>query len=1005
LLTPRTKVKASFGIALVLLVGVGFFQLRLTSRSIDDFRWVEHTHTVITAMQSVDMACEGIQLEVENLFSGFAPATIESLDRAIGTSHQRIAALRNLISDNSQQTARLDRFVTALQARLPALRSMAVVATNGRDAASTHAEISRASADLRQVTRNAIDALEAQENVLLGIRSARREVSLRINRLLMRVVFAGALLMGVFGFTVGWRELGRREAAEQSLRQTATRLTSVLESTLDCVLACDGDFQVIYVNQRASKVLGNVVSKHLITAFPETNPIFLHHFRETVEQRQNTRFEAFHSGLGAWLDVSCYPTPGGLSIYFRDITTQKRLEERHHRIQALLEETQRMAEIGSWEIDADRRVTWSQSMYRIFQRDPALGFPAMEEFLNLVAAPQDRERLRLAYTDPQFEPRTGVYELELDLPTGQDRHLLTVAESFVVQTADGTARTGMRGFVQDVTAIRRNEIALKAQSVELAAARDAAEAGGRAKGAFLATMSHEIRTPLNGVIGMTELLQDTSLSTEQSEYVSTIRKSGEALLAIINDILDFSKIEAGKLDLEDAEFPLFTVIEECVEIVAPEAHRKGLELILPSPSGSRTHVRGDQSRLRQVLLNLLSNAIKFTHHGEVVVTVEMQDSNFESGLIRFAVRDTGVGIPMEMQTRLFQAFSQADSSTTRRFGGTGLGLAISKRLVELMGGEIGVRSEPGMGSTFWFTVRFGMPKEIARSLQQLSGKRILVVDDNETNRRVLQLQLERNGCEVRAVESAFEAIATLTVFSQSGRNFDAILSDLRMPGTDGLTLANSIRSISAFSDIPILILSSHVDRGQSANAAVSEVLLKPVRESHILRSLERLLEACGKSETKAGVVDRSSAPAVVNLGSGRGNILLAEDNLVNQRVATLLLKNLGYAIDVVANGREALDAVKVRRYDVILMDCQMPEMDGYDATRAIRGTLPGSKIPIIALTANALQDEKEKCIAAGMNDYLAKPINREALAMKLAEWMPLPDSAKDSRIVAGAAML
>jgi signal transduction histidine kinase/DNA-binding response OmpR family regulator/streptogramin lyase len=535
---------------------------------------------------------------------------------------------------------------------------------------------------------------------------------------------------------------------------------------------------------------------------------------------------------------------------------------------------------------------------------------------------------------------------------------------------------------------------VRERTFDLNESRDAAEAASRGTSNFLATMSHEIRTPLNGVIGMTGILLDTALTAEQKEYVSTVQSSGEALLVIINDVLDFSKIEAGKLELEEIDFELFTMIEECIEIVATGAHRKGLELILPVPSGTQTLVRGDPNRVRQILLNLLSNAIKFTAEGEVAVTVEIQapvegvpESSNDAELVRFEVRDTGAGISKETQARLFHAFSQADSSTTRKFGGTGLGLTISRRLVKLMGGEIGVISEPGKGSTFWFTARLGKPLNPVPLQPVLTGMRILVVEDNAANRQVLELQLERNGCTVQTVAGAPQALAALEASRRSGRAFDAILADLRMPEIDGMMLLKSIRALPDFQGIiPVLIMASHADRETVPNNAVDGFLLKPVKESHLVRALHKLFSPEGSEQ-----IAHETAPQVGGVTlSGRGKILLAEDNLVNQKVAALTLRNLGYEVDIVANGREALAALDEHPYILVLMDCQMPEMDGFEATRAIRAHGAGSnKIPIIALTANALPGEREKCLAAGMNGYLTKPFNRDVLTKILDEWAPV----------------
>jgi two-component system sensor histidine kinase/response regulator len=422
-------------------------------------------------------------------------------------------------------------------------------------------------------------------------------------------------------------------------------------------------------------------------------------------------------------------------------------------------------------------------------------------------------------------------------------------------------------------------------------------------------------------------------------------------------------------------------VEECAEIVSASAHYKGLELVLPARRADAPLLRGDQGRVRQILLNLLSNAIKFTPSGEVVTTVEFEPGEEGSVLARVLVSDTGIGIPAEAQARLFQAFTQADASTTRRYGGTGLGLVISKRLVALMGGEIGVTSEAGEGATFWFTARFGLAAAAASQPEMdFEGKRLLVVDDNATNRRVLQLQLERHGCEVRLARSGAEALGILAD-SAGEAPFDAVLTDHCMPEMDGLMLTRAIRAAGQPTNVPVLLLGSQVESRQAIREmGIREVLMKPVRESQLIRALR---DVWSHQSADASRVVPAETPA----GPGGGRILVVEDNAVNQRVAALMLRKLGYSPEVVANGAEALAALALGRYHAILMDCQMPEMDGFEATRAIRGRAwEASATPIIALTANAMRGEREKCLAAGMNDYLAKPLTLETLREKLREW-------------------
>ena len=597
---------------------------------------------------------------------------------------------------------------------------------------------------------------------------------------------------------------------------------------------------------------------------------------------------------------------------------------------------------------------------------------------------------------------------ETDAMSHETEHLRKDGSVIAVSLTISAIRDG--GQLLGTATIARDVTERRAAELELQAAREAALESSRLKSEFLATMSHEIRTPMNGVVGLTSLLLETPLNETQQQYAQGVKGAGESLLALINDILDFSKLEAGKVDLDIRPFDPRLLVEEVAGLLAEAAQAKQLELIAYCDPDVPSRLQGDAGRIRQVLLNLASNAVKFTPSGEVSIRVRAK-LNQERGPraggtdqgtadVYFEVRDTGIGIDPADHARLFESFSQADASTTRRYGGTGLGLAICSRLTEAMGGEIGLESALEEGSTFWFRIPLPVaPHSIAPvpAAGFLNGLRVLVVDDNATNRLVLESQLRGWRLRPEAVPDAESALARARAAAAAGEAFDIAVLDLCMPGVDGLELAREIKADARLASLELILLTSsmQVNAAEIADAGVREWLMKPVRSSEFYNRLVRLMST-RESKVPAAKALGAKAPAPLEIDHtvpSRGRILVVEDNEVNQLVARATVKKFGYAVDVVADGAEAVAATAATKYAAVLMDCHMPVMDGFEATRLIRNRdRQHSRLPIIAMTAGALDGDRERCLAAGMDDYLSKPVDAVELEAALARWVPESDA-------------
>jgi PAS domain S-box-containing protein len=810
-------------------------------------------------------------------------------------------------------------------------------------------------------------------------------------------------------------ETHERKQAETALRESEERLQAILDNSTAVIYLKDTEGRYILINRRY-ETLFHVTRAQIVglTDYdlfpPEAADAFRANDRRVLETGGALELEEVapqEDGLHTYISIK-FPlrdsagAPYAVCGISTDITERKRAENELRESEEKFRAVTQSANDAIISANSDGLIiSWNKGAQAIF------GYPEAEVLGHPVASLMP-ERYRAAHRHGMGRLKDGG-EPHVIGRTVELHGLRKDGSEFPLELSLATWRTGERayysGIIRDITERKRIE-------EERQRARDAALELARVKSEFLANMSHEIRTPMNAIIGMSELLTDTELTPEQRDLAETVQASAEALLRIINDILDFSKLEAGKLRFETVDFDLCAVVEGASELLAKQAQAKGIELAEYVERDVPRLLRGDPGRLRQVLTNLLSNAVKFTEQGEVVLRVAKEEETDQEAVVRFTVSDTGVGIAEEAQSRLFQAFSQADGSTTRKYGGTGLGLAISKQLVEVMGGEIGVESQEGCGSTFFFTARFEKQPAVLAAAQakaELAGVRVLVVDDNATNRKLVYLQITSWGMRNGGAGAGAEALGILRREAAAGDPYQLAILDLQMPEMDGLMLARAIKADPEIASTRLVLMTSlghRIEAEQLQASGIAAYLTKPVKQSQLYDCLAMVMAgtAAPRPISRSGRLLRPRppesppAPAPLPEGARRpARILVAEDNALNQEVALRQLRRLGYAAEAVANGREVLGALAYSHYDLVLMDCQMPELDGYAATAEIRRREGASRhTPIIAMTANALEGDREQCLKAGMDDYLSKPVKQGDLAVILARWLPAPSLAAEA---------
>lgn len=786
-----------------------------------------------------------------------------------------------------------------------------------------------------------------------------------------------------------FHDITERKQALDALSASDVQMRALFAAMSDVVIVYDRSGKYVSIAPTRSDLLikppKELIGKTLGDVFPvdEAKKLMenIHTVLDTREILQ-VEYSLPIDGQLIWFSGTISPMQNDTVVWVaRDITERKRIEMETLRQKQYFESLVNNSPVAIVALDNNERIMSSNPAF-----EKLYGFHSAEivgaDLDSLITNTEIREEAN-RYTQDAMSQAVHAFGKR----RRKDGSLVDV-EIFGVPIIIDGIRIGALAMYHDITNMLR--------------AQQEAEQANRSKSEFLANMSHEIRTPMNGVIGMLELALDTSLTHEQKDYLETSLKSAEALLSLLNDILDFSKIEAGRLELEAIDFNLRNTIEDVGYTLAKRAQDKDLELVcLVHPDISYT-LRGDAGRLRQILTNLVGNAIKFTHQGEIVIRAEPIEEAENYARMHFSVQDTGVGIPYERQAAIFDRFTQADGSTTRKYGGTGLGLTISRQLVEAMDGVLGLKSEPGIGSDFWFDVTFQKIKtdiqpemKISPSSVDIRATRILGVDDNQTNRLVLTKMMEGFGCRIDTAASGARGIEMLHKAARSGDPYHVVVLDMQMPGMDGEQTARAIKSDPLVKDVKIVILTSMGKRGDAVRLEAlgcSGYLLKPVKQQMLHEALVAVINR--EEETKRGIVTRH---VIAEKRAGDKRLLLAEDNSINQKLAVAILQKAGYSVDVVENGLQAFEKITSGGYGAVLMDVQMPELDGLEATRKVREweSRKGQHIPIIAMTAHAMKGDRERCLDAGMDDYVTKPIESRILYNVLDRWLENDSEQKD----------